>query len=82
MSEQQQLQQPQEQQQQDQQQDTNAANKLDLNESQYQNRNINETYKESHTSRPHYGLGNRNMIALIVYLALLLDNVLLTVIGN
>ncbi|KAI8130602.1 Synaptic vesicular amine transporter [Lucilia cuprina] len=41
---------------------------------------LNETFNERRTSNPNYNSPNRSMIAVIVYLALLLDNVLLTVI--
>lgn len=54
-----------------------------LNESQPNSASVlNETFNESGISCPNYSSPNRNMIAVIVYLALLLDNVLLTVIGK
>lgn len=66
------------------QQESNIVSQLDTNESQCnQASSLNQTYnKRPRTSSPNYGTTNRGMIALIVYLALLLDNVLLTVIGK
>uniref|UniRef100_A0A1I8MHT6 Major facilitator superfamily (MFS) profile domain-containing protein n=1 Tax=Musca domestica TaxID=7370 RepID=A0A1I8MHT6_MUSDO len=59
-------------------QEANTTN----NESQYNHQasTLNPTYNQRRTSSPNYGTSNRSMIAVIVYLALLLDNVLLTVI--
>ncbi|XP_061389046.1 synaptic vesicular amine transporter [Musca vetustissima] len=52
---------------------------MDTTES-HQASTLNPTYNQRRTSSPNYGTSNRSMIAVIVYLALLLDNVLLTVI--
>lgn len=58
-------------------------NVKNLNESQPNRASVlNETYNERRTSTLNYSTPNRSMIAVIVYLALLLDNVLLTVIGK
>uniref|UniRef100_A0A1I8P3T0 Major facilitator superfamily (MFS) profile domain-containing protein n=1 Tax=Stomoxys calcitrans TaxID=35570 RepID=A0A1I8P3T0_STOCA len=58
-----------------------VSSKLDSNESQQNHASIlNQTFNQRRTSSPNYGTTSRGMIALIVYLALLLDNILLTVI--
>lgn len=43
---------------------------------------LNAPYCERRKSSPNYGNTNRTLIAVIVYLALFLDNILLTVIGK
>ena len=59
-----------------------SVTNLDSNESQKNRGSIlNASYNER-TSNPNYGTPNRSIIAVIVYLALLLDNILLTVIGK
>lgn len=66
-----------------QQQHLESVKNLNLNESQANRASVlNETFNERRTSSPNYNTPNRSMIAVIVYLALLLDNVLLTVIGK
>lgn len=58
-------------------------NDKNLSESQPNRASVlNETFNERRTSTLNYNTPNRSMIAVIVYLALLLDNVLLTVIGK
>ncbi|XP_065358519.1 synaptic vesicular amine transporter [Calliphora vicina] len=64
-----------------QQQHLESDTNMNLNESQANRASVlNETFNERRTSSPNYNTPNRSMIAVIVYLALLLDNVLLTVI--
>ncbi|XP_073816224.1 putative mushroom body vesicular transporter portabella [Musca autumnalis] len=59
---------------------TNVPYKMDTTHESQHASTLNPTYNQRRTSSPNYGTSNRNMIAVIVYLALLLDNVLLTVI--
>ncbi|KAM7361215.1 putative mushroom body vesicular transporter portabella [Cochliomyia hominivorax] len=64
-----------------QQQQHSIENDKNLNElSENRASALNETFNERRTSSPNYNTPNRSLIAVIVYLALLLDNVLLTVI--
>ncbi|XP_075147440.1 putative mushroom body vesicular transporter portabella [Haematobia irritans] len=61
--------------------DINVSSKLNSNELQNNGvSTLNQTYNQRRTSSSNYGTTSRDMIALIVYLALLLDNILLTVI--